>query len=294
MRDCALVDWAWLRANSRAMATTPGPKGGYAVGVDGLPAVDPLWQDSTIGVTGVEIIEGLANNAAIPRGTGAVSVSWQSGEGVAPSAVDETLGSISVTPKTVIATVQASVQLLRQSPALLDFLSRLLLRKVRSAFDNALLQGTGASGQPQGLANLATASGIQQVSGASLAWSGIENAQRLVSASGVPDSRVTWVGAPTVRETLGQRERVSTSGRFIWDDAGISGRPALSTPDAPAATLFVGDFSQAVLALFGPGIELRFDPHNNYAAGLCAFQVLAMADIVFPQPAAFARIVSIT
>jgi HK97 family phage major capsid protein len=181
-----------------------------------------------------------------------------------------------------------------QAPCLQDFLVRLLLRSVRAAFDTALIQGTGASGQPQGLANLPTTSGIQQVSGTSLAWSGILNAQRLASASGVTDQGMTWVGAPTVRETLAQREVISTSGRFIWADNAIAGNRALASPNAPASTLFVGDFCQAVLALFGPGIEIRFDPNNDFNAGKVAFQVLAICDIVFPQPAAFVRITSIT
>jgi HK97 family phage major capsid protein len=297
-RDCGLVDWDWLRAASvatRAMATIPGSKGGYMVNVGTLPAVDPLWQDSIIGATGVQRIEGLTDNAQIPRGTGAVTVTWQSAEGVAPSAVDAALGSVSVTAKTLIATVQCSAQLVRQAPSMQDFLARLLLRSVRAAFDTALIQGTGASGQPQGLANLPTASGIQQVSGTSLAWAGILNAQRLASASGVTDSAMSWVGAPTVRETLAARERATGGGRFLWDDGFIAGSRALATPDAPASTLFVGDFSQgAVLALFGPGIEIRFDPANDFNAGKVAFQVLAICDIVFPQPAAFVRITSIT
>jgi HK97 family phage major capsid protein len=186
------------------------------------------------------------------------------------------------------------LQLLRQAgPAVTDFLERLLLRSVRQSFDTALLQGTGGA-QPQGLSKLPTATGIQEVSGGSLAWSGVLSVQRLVTLAGVPDSAVTWVGAPTVRETLSAREKVSTSGRFIWENSAIAGSPAFCTPDAPSATLFCGAFSNAVLALFGPGIETRFDPHNDYAKGLAAFQAFAMADIVFPQPAAFVRVASIT
>jgi len=43
-----------------------------------------------------------------------------------------------------------------------------------------------------------------------------------------------------------------------------------------------------------PGIEIRFDPNNNFNDGLVAFQIPALVDIVFPQPAAFVRIASIT
>ena len=56
----------------------------------------------------------------------------------------------------------------------------------------------------------------------------------------------------------------------------------------------VAAFGEAVIAIFGPGVEVRFDPFNNFNAGLVAFQVLALCDIVFPQPSAFVRITSIT
>lgn len=292
-RDCALVSWDQLRAE-RALGTAPGSKGGFLVGVETLPPVDPLWQDSVIGATGVQVLDDLTSSAVIPRaGAGGITVSIQSGEGVAPAAVDPVLGAVSVVPYAAIATVQVSIQQARQAPSIQAFLARLLLRAVRAKFDSLLLQGAGGS-EPQGLAKLATSTGLQQVSGTSLAWSGILEAQRLASASGVPDSAMTWVGAPTVRETLGARERTTGSGRMLWDDGRIAGMPALATPDAPASTLFVGGFSNAVLALYGPGVEIRLDPHNKFDAGLMAWQVFAMFDIVFPQPAAFVRIASIS
>lgn len=292
-RDCAILSWDQLRAE-RALTTVPGPKGGYMVGVETLPAVDPLWQDSVIGSTGVHVVDNIEGSAAVPRaGAGGVTVSIQSAETTAPAAVDPVLGEISLTQRTAIATVQCSIQQARQAPSVQEFLGRLLLSSLRAKFDSLLMQGVGGA-EPQGLANLATSTGLQQVSGASLNWAGILNAQRLASSAGVPDSGMSWVGAPTVRETLGARERTTGSGRMLWEDGRIAGMPALATPDAPASTLFVGGFATAVLALFGPGIEIRFDPHNSFNSGLVAWQVFALFDLCFPQPAAFVRIASIT
>lgn len=292
-RDCAIVSWDQLRA-VRTMTTQPGQAGGFAVGVTTLPPVDPLWQDSVIGTAGVEILEGLPTGAVLPRfGAGGVTVSIQAANGTAPAAVDPVAGQASITARTAIATVQCSQQLARQAPLVQSYLARLLLRAVRAKFDSLLLQGAGGA-EPQGLANLATSTGLQEVSGTSLAWAGILEAQRRVCASGVPDSAVSWVGAPTVRETLAARERASGSGRMLWDDGEIAGMRAIATPDAPASTLFVGGFSSAVLALIGPGIEIRFDPTNDFNKGMVAWQVFAMFDLLFPQPAAFVRIAAIS
>jgi hypothetical protein len=145
-----------------------------------------------------------------------------------------------------------------------------------------------------GLSALPTATGIQQVSGSSLAWAGVLNAQRLASASGVTDSNMTWIGASTVRETLAQRERATGGGRMLWDSDGIFGQRAIATPDAPASTLFCGDFSQALFASFGPGVEIRYDPANSWNSGLVAWQVLHVCDVAFPQPSAFVRVTSVS
>jgi HK97 family phage major capsid protein len=281
---------------ARALSTTAGgAKGSYLVPTDTLPAAAPVWPTSTIEAAGVRRIEGLAGNCVIPRYDSSITVSWQAGDAQSPGATDPSIGAVSVTAKTLFCTAQVTKQLVQQGGAAAENeLLRVLLRKLLAAQDQALLQGTGASGQPIGLSALPTPSGITQISGTSATWATILSAQKTASAAGVPDGNMVWVGAPTVRETLSQREKAAGGGQFLWSDNGIAGQRAISTPDSPSATLFCGDFSQAVLATFGPGIELRYDPANDWNAGKVAWQVLCVCDIVVVQPSAFVRISSIT
>ena len=85
--------------------------------------------------------------------------------------------------------------------------------------------------------------------------------RKAILNGGGREDRLVWIGTPAVQETLAGKEVVSTSGRLLWDHAeGILGRPAFATSTAPAGRLACGDFSTAVLALFGPGIQIAIDP----------------------------------
>jgi len=289
----ALIDWAWLRSMAtRAMATTPGSKGGYmSAGTVFMPA-DALWGDSVIARAGVPTVTGLVDaSVQVPRAT-AITTSWVA-EGSAPSAVDETVGATSATAKTVIALVTVSLQLLRQAQSFQDFIGGLLIRSVQQALDKALLQGAGGA-EPLGLANLpATTGGLQTVSGTSLALAGILSAERKAIANGA--TNLTWVGDAATKETLSQRERVSGNGGFLWDNGQIAGETAISTPDAASTTLIVGDWTRCALLLWGPGLEIAVDRSGtNFNTGSVTFRVMAMADVVCTAPQAFVRIGSIT
>jgi hypothetical protein len=120
--------------------------------------------------------------------------------------------------------------------------------------------------------------------------------EKAILNAGGREAALASVGTPAVKETLGGRQRFTGSNSTLWDsDAGtILGRPAYATKNAPASALIMGDFSQAVIGIFGPGIRIDIDPSQDFnAAGLVA-RVLLMCDVAFPQPAAFTVATSVT
>ena len=71
--------------------------------------------------------------------------------------------------------------LLQTSAAASGLVVRELVRQVRHAISLALLNGSGGSGQPQGIIGT---TGVGNQSGTSLAWAGIIEMMRLVEATG--------------------------------------------------------------------------------------------------------------
>ena len=76
------------------------------------------------------------------------------------------------------------------------------------------------------------------------------------------------VAAPEARKLLQGREKITDSGRFIWDDDLIANRPARATADMPNASLIVGDWSQCVVGTFGAGICIDVNPNQNFHTGV--------------------------
>jgi hypothetical protein len=103
-------------------------------------------------------------------------------------------------------------------------------------------------------------------------------------------------GDPATRTLLNGRERVATSGRFIWDSNLINGQPAYATTNAPAATLLYGPWPTVAIALWGPGVELAINPFDPTAfkQGVISMRALVAMDVIVRQPTAFVTSSSIT
>jgi HK97 family phage major capsid protein len=78
---------------ARAMATTPGAKGGYLVNVENMGFIDILRNRSVAMRMGSRVLSGLQGNVTFPRQTGKVSVTWQAGEGTSITAADQALAT---------------------------------------------------------------------------------------------------------------------------------------------------------------------------------------------------------
>jgi HK97 family phage major capsid protein len=274
----------------RALATTPGPKGGFGVGVTTADPADVLLPWSVVASAGATILSNLRENAVLPRDTAQSTINWLGENPTAPSETPPTLGEASLTAKTALALVKFSVQLLRQGEAVEAYIRARLLRAAGEALDVAFFAGAGGV-QPLGLLNSA---GIGTQSGTGLAHAGTLAMRKAILNAGGRESNLSWVGTPAVQETLGGRQRFTGVDSAIWDRGQILNAPAFATKNAPASALTVGDFSQAAVGIWGPGIRIDIDPSQDFnSAGLVA-RVLLMCDVAFPQPAAFTVATSIT
>lgn len=289
------IPWEYLALGRRDMMTTPGSAGGYLVGTGVLDPVDILRPWSVVVQGGMQVMSGLINNETIPRTLTAPAGAWV-GESVAPTSTGPTYGSVSITPKTYVGVFKASTQFLRQSPMAEPFLRRQILRAVGRAIDTAVFAGAGAT-QPLGVVNTP---GVGSVAGGTLDWADIAATLELLADAGLDDREALFVGSPDVRELLMVREKAADTGEFIWDTRGgdnVAGRTAIATPDMADATMVAGDFSQALLALWGDGPEVvvsQAPSAQDFAAGLVGIRVTVACDVAFPQPGAFVKVTSIS
>lgn len=280
---------AYLPLNllARDMTSTGASGSNYLVGSEANDAADVLRALTVTGQAGITILAGLQGDQTIPRGAAASTGYWLSSESTGLTQSQAVIGQLGLTPKQAGAFVKFSRLLALQSSAE-KFIRRELTNTIRDLIDGAVINGSGASGQPTGILNT---SGIGAQSGTSLAWAGIVAMQK---ASALANAEPTaWVADPASRALLQQREKAAGSG-LVWDDGRVSGTPAFATTAVPSATLLTGDWSQAVLAFWGDGVNVEIDPSTGFRSGVFGARVLAAVDVGIVHPAAFTAATSIT
>lgn len=274
----------------RAMATSSGSKGGYMVNVENMGFIDILRNRSVAMAMGARTINGLVGNAMFPRQTGKASVTWQGGEGATITASDQTLGQLSMTPKTAIAITDVSEQLLRQAtPSAEAFVMADLARDIAiDGVDNAVINGTGGA-QPLGIKNTTGITSGQDASSATYAkiLAFVSTAGALNAIRGNPGFVTTTAGAAR----LMQVQRFTSTDTPLWTgnmlDGQLVGFNAMSSEQLSSGNLIFGSWDEVVIGDWGV-LELAMDNggtrFNNAQVGLRA---MWMVDVLVRYPTSF-------
>ena len=221
---------------------------------------------------GIQMLSGLVGNIAIPSFTAAATAYWVA-ENTAPTAGNQTFGQVTLSPKTVGAYTDFSRQLLLQGTPAVDGLVQGDLSKILAlAIDLALFHGTGANGQPLGIAGV---SGIGSEAGASFAWGNAVNMETLVAAANADVAGMRYVANATVRGLLKGRPKIGTTYPvFMIEDNQLNGYPVEVTNQIAAGDMFFGDFTQVMMGEWGV-LDILVDPYTGSTAGtvrIVAFQ----------------------
>lgn len=275
----------------RDLAAGDAAAGGYLVSAETAAALDLLRPWSVTARAGIEVVTGLVGDQVVPRVAATSTPYWLSTEASAPSASQPTLAQAVLRPKTVGGLIQLSRQLALQTSAE-AFVRRELLRTLGTAIDQAVLAGTGASGQPTGIVNTA---GIGTQSGTGLSHSGVCAMAEAVAAAHAPDAQIAFLATPAVRRLLQTRERAAGSG-FVWDRDQVASRPAYASTDVPSATLLCGAWPLILLGVWGPGVVVEVNPYEatGFRAGIIQARLLVSCDVAVRHPAAFCVATSVT
>ena len=250
--------------------------------------VEALFPWSAVIRAGITTMDNLSATAAVPRITTSAAGSWLSTETTSITETQPTIGQLVLTPKHAGAYVEISRLLALASDADV-FLRGHLLNTTGAMVDTALLQGSGANGQPQGI--LGTR-GVGTVSGTSLAWTtGIAEMLRLCEVANAQPNGFIMAG--DTAKLMRGRERFSGAGA-IFDDGEIDGKAAHVTTAAPDGSIYCGDWSRAVLATWGPGPVVEVNPYAGFAAGIKALRIVLACDVGLLTPAAFCISSSVT
>lgn len=269
--------------------------GGYLTQTSNMGFDELLRNASFAFRMGARRLSGLRDNVAIPRQSAAATAEWLTSETDTAAESQQTFVQLLMSPKTVSAYTELSRQLLLQATVDAEGLVNADLAAVAAlAVDAAVLSGSGASGQPEGLDNV---TGVGSVTGTSLAFADILEFQTDVATANVMPMRGGYVTTPAVASLMIQRVKYSSTASPLWEGSiwqgMMQGFPAMSTNQCAAASMYFGDWDKAVIAEWGV-LEVETNPYANFPAGIIGVRAMYSVDVGIRYPAAFSKAASIT
>jgi HK97 family phage major capsid protein len=264
---------------------------GAVVGTE-LDFASALFSASLASKLPMRRMEGLTGDLSLAAGSATTTV-WQAGEDAEITASEpNSFGARALTPKSVGCVIWLTHQFRRQAgPAGNAFIEQQLARALAQAIDVALIDGSGNSGQPQGLLR---ASGTTSVSGSSLGWSGLRDL--IEAAEGHDSGSLAFVAGVTAAKLLRSRETFSGAGAILREGA-IDGIPCHVSRACPTDALLLAPWQSVVYATWGTGLEVTISPvasSAGFAAGKIGVRLTLDVDFVAEQAACIAKSTSIT
>ena len=277
----AIVPWSVLA--QRGLSVSAPSAGGNLVATNLGTPLAVLKPFSIAARMGIDSAYGLTGNLAIPSLGPVPTATWLATETSPIATSDQLTGQIVGTPNTVGVLLKASNQLLKQSNA--DQVIRdALLTSLGMAIDAAILAGSGANGEPLGLLET---DGVTETSGAVSQTTILDGIKALADAD-VADEAIKFLSTPSLRRILQGRAVAASLEKMIWD-GGLDQYPAYVSTACPAATIFGGDWSQVLLAIWGSGVEIVVDPFSGFRSNVVAFRAMVSTDVIVKKPGAFFR-----
>ena len=282
--------------------------GGNLVATDLLTGsfIDLLRNAMVLDRLGITWLRDLNGNVAIPSQTGAATGYWVAENG-APTESQQTIGQVTLTPKTVGAFTDYSRRLLIQSSLDVEMFVRADLAAVLGqTIQLAAINGSGASNQPLGLLNI---SGIGAVAGGTNglapAYDHMVDLESAVANANADSGNLAYLTNTKVRGKLRKtQEFASTNGKPVWTSTGeagvgeVLGYQAITSNAVPSdltkgtavsvcSAIIFGNWSQLIIGMWG-GLDIMLDPYTGATAGTKRVVALQDVDVNVRTAASFA------
>ncbi len=258
--------------------------------------IDVLRNSMVSGSAGARILDGLVGNVAIPRKTTASTGGWINPENAAAAESELQLDQVTLTPRTVGAWTDMSRQLLLQSTPSIDGLVQDdLSQALALAIDAAVFEGSGAAGQPTGIANAAGVATSTVAAAGSPTWIEFVEFETDVAVANAALGSLAYVTRPAVVGNLKTTEKATNTAVFIMDssapqDGNVSGVAngyrVMATNQVAANRIIFGNFRDVLIGMWG-GLDVLVDPFTGGTAGTLRIVALQSADVGIRHGASF-------
>ena len=251
--------------------------------------IDVLRNASSVMQAGARMLSGLSGDVKIPKKSTASAAAWISTEGGASTESEMTVGSVSLTPKTLGAFTDVTRQLLIQSSLDVESLIRDdLAQALAVAIDKAGLEGTGANGQPFGILSTSGVNNVANFAAANPTFQEVITLETALGEDNALMGSLAYIMPASMYGALKGTEKASNTGQFVVEPGGtINGYRGIVSNQATTGNLYFGNFSDLLIGMFG-GLDIVVDPYTNSTSGTIRIVALQSVDVAVRHAVSFA------
>lgn len=287
--------------------TSGTPYGGYTQDVVVQQPVDALRAQTFFDRIGATILQGLSGSVQIPILRTPSTVVKNTEGGTLSGTGDPVFAQETLEPLIVQGQVKVSKSLLATGVTDVGaMIQRDLEKQIANKMEAFALTGAGSSGEPQGLKTLsgATTSVASGTNGTAYSYLEVLKTTQDTSAANASLDRSRFLtsmkGFGKLRRTEISSNTALFAATYDGGTARIADFPAVISNNVPSTDtkgsgtnltqIYFGDWSYMVVGMFGAGMEIIVDPYTEASKNLVVINAIALYDIAWTQPAAFARL----
>ena len=251
--------------------------------------IDLLRNAMVIDKMGAIYLPGLVGNIAIPKQTGSATAYWVV-EGAAPTESQQTIGQVTMSPKTIGAYTDFTRRMFLQSSIEVEqFVMNDLAKTVGLGIQQDVFTGPNTAGRLNGLLSQVTSTVIGGTNGLAPTWDHIVDLESAVAVANADIGTLGYLTNAKVRGKLkktfvngvGGTERVWQSGEYPLNGyrcAVTNALPSNGTKGTGTnlSGIAFGNFADLVIGLWS-GLDLMVDPYAGSTAG--TVRVIALQDV---------------
>ena len=248
--------------------------------------IDVLRNNSAV-MPMATMLNGLSGDVKIPRKTAASTAAFISSEGGAAGESEFTVGSVSMSPKTLGAFTDVTRQLMIQSSIDVENLIRNdLAQSMAIAIDDAALEGSGSSGNPTGITNTSGINSVSLSSAAAPTFAEMVSMETSVRVDNALLGDLAYIVHPTNYGTLKTTEKATNTAQFVAVNDEINGYKVVVSPQLTANNYVFGNFNDLLVGMFG-GLDIVVDPYSNSSSGTVRIVCLQSVDVAVRHAVSF-------
>ena len=242
--------------------------------------ISALRDASAVIRAGATVFPDLVDNVKIPKQTGVSSAGWVATEGGAASESELTMGSITMSPKTISAYTDVTNKMLVNSSLSMENLIRNdLAAGIGKVIDTGAMTGSGSSGQPTGINSQTGVNSVTLGTASTPTWAEAVEMESLVLADNVPFNRPGYLTNSTVVGNLKTTAKSANTAVFLMDgDGRVNGHPVTISNSVAAGYIYFGMWADLLIGYFG-SIDLLVDPYSLGSSNTTRIRATQFCDI---------------